>query len=161
MSMFFSLTVNYILEEKRMLVFQTLAQPSWKTFLFSHQPGRGGTWGADPTHLSLLGLGGSRGVVALVSVVIPARSIPARTLPAPVFLSSPCPFTFSTPFKSWLWTTTGSLYLYPQIFHKNFIVPTFSSNSTLIWEPEEAKEFHLGEFRAGMGASGWSDPAYK
>ena len=54
-----------------------------------------GTWGADPTHLSWQDLGGSRAVVALVSVVIPPRSIPARTLPAPVLLSSPCVLSLS------------------------------------------------------------------
>ena len=121
---------------------------------------RVGTWGADPTHLSLLGLGGSRGVVTLVSVVIPARSIPARTLPAPVLLSSPCVLSLSATLLNLGFGQQQKVWIYIQSTVMR-ISSTFSSNSTLIWEPEEAKEFHLGEFRAGMGASGWSDPAYK
>ena len=147
-----------------MLVFQTLAQPSWKTFLFSHQQASAGvgTWGRRPDSPVAAGSGGEPGCCRSGQCCHPCPQHSRTNFACPRLLVIPlCPFTFSTPFKSWLWTTTGSLYLYPQIFHKNFIVPTFSSNSTLIWEPEEAKEFHLGEFRAGMGASGWSDPAYK
>ena len=97
-----------------------------------HQAGKGGDLGRRPDSPVAAGSGGEPGCCRSGQCCHPCPQHSRTNFACPRPLVIPlCPFTFSNPFKSWLWTTTGSLYLYPQIFHKNFIVPTFSSNTDM------------------------------
>ena len=126
----FSLRVNKVLEEKRMLVFQTLAQPSWKTFLFSHQARQGWGLGA-PTRLTCrCWIWGGAGVLSLWSLL---SSLPAAFPHELCLPPSSChPRVLSLSATLLNLGFGQQLDLYPKHCHKNFIVPTFSSNSTLI-----------------------------